>query len=111
MALADLLAGELFGGVPSRDEGVDVGTPFAIVDAVEDAGEVGGAGAEGAVEAEAVLGSLNLAGVGRADGAEMVGESNAALDVADAAEELEAAGMEEGGVERGVGEGGRREQA
>ena len=111
LGLADALAGEVVAGVAGGKVRVDVGAPFAVVDAVEDAGEHMGAVAQGAIEAEAVLGRLDLARVGRADGVEGVGEGDAGLDVADPAVEFQAAGVVEGRVERGVGERGTGEES
>src|SRR6185312_868982 len=101
---ADSLARQVVFGVMGGKQRVDIGTPLAVIDAVENAGKRSGAGAQGAVQTEAVFGGLDLPGVRRADGAQGVGKRNTALDVADAAEELQAVGTVEGGVERSVGE-------
>ena len=69
---------------------VGLRAPLAVIHAVQDAVSTSGARAQRAVQAEAVFRRLDLARVGGADGVERVGERDAALDVADPAEELQA---------------------
>ena len=104
MRLADALAREIAGRIALRNQLVYVGTPFAVVDPVQDAGQHTRAGPQGAIEPEAVLRSLDLAGVSGAHSIERVGECDTAFDVADAAEEFQAAGVKERWIERGVGQ-------
>src|ERR1039457_5206608 len=84
--------------------------PLAVVDAVENAGEHRGAGAQRSIQTENILRRLNLAGIGGADGTERVGKLDAALDVADIAEELHAAGPVDAGIERQRGQYGLGKQ-
>src|SRR5208282_686361 len=62
------------------DERVGFGAPDGIVHAIEDADEAIGAGADDAFEAEAVFGGLNFLCVAAADGGEVIGENQAALE-------------------------------
>ena len=64
--LADLLAGRVGGRVGVGDVRVALRAPLAVVDAVRDAEEVVGAGAQQGIEAEAELGRADLARVGLA---------------------------------------------
>ena len=52
---------EIVHRIAGRDQGIGLGVPLAVIDAIEDAGEDIGAGAQSAIQAEAVLGSLDLA--------------------------------------------------
>src|SRR5699024_7359250 len=89
------VAGLLFkgiGGVVDGDGGIGFRIVFHGVDAVEDARERTGAGAEQAVQALAVVGGLYLLRVGGADGGDVVGKDDAALDERTHAVELKAVG-------------------
>ena len=74
------LPGEVLGGVVGGDVAVGGRVPLGVVDAIEDAVEVGGALAEDIVEAVAEFGSLDLLGVFAADGGEGVGVNDASLE-------------------------------
>ena len=74
------LPGEVLGGVVGGDVVVGGRVPLGVVDAIEDAVEVGGALAEDIVEAVAEFGSLDLLGVFAADGGEGVGVDDASLE-------------------------------
>ena len=52
---------------------------IAVIDAVENADEIGGALAQHAFEAEALLGGHDLFGVGRTHGGDLVGKEQARL--------------------------------
>ena len=75
--------------------------PRGGVDAVEDADEVGGAEAKHFVEAETAGGSLDLLGVGWADGGELRGVVEPGLHHVDSADAFEAVGTELGGRQMG----------
>ncbi len=77
--------------------------PEPRVDAVDDPAEVVATRPEQAVEAAAELGRLDLPGVGRADGAEHVGEDQAGLQEVEPAVELELPPVEQVPVEPGQG--------
>ena len=102
---------EVAGGVVGGEVAVGGGVPFGVIHTVKDAGEHIGAVTQAAIQAEAELRGLDLAGVGGADGVQGVGELYARLDVADAAEEFHTVGTVEGGVEADVGEGGAGEES
>ena len=68
--------------------------PDGVVDAVQDAGDDGGASAQQAVEPHAALRRADLGGIGRRDGGDAVGELQPGLQEADAAEILHAVDRE-----------------
>ena len=75
--------------VRPRDVPVRARVPLVVVDPVQDPHHVAGARAHDAVEAEAVLGPLDLEGVGRGHGVDQLREHGPALQVADRAVVLE----------------------
>jgi len=109
--LADALAGDIFRRVFGRDQRVAVGTPGRIVDAVEDAGEPIGACADNTFEAKTKLGGLNLLRVLAADGGQIVGENEAALEKIYVAEELDSGGLVNSGRNADAIESFAREDA
>ncbi len=84
------LAGQIAGVERRGQERIARRIPFVGVDAVQNADQVRGAGAQDAVEPEAERRRLNLLGVAPADGRDRPRVVDAALQEADAAVELEA---------------------
>src|SRR4029077_5160300 len=91
--LADLLAAQILCRVSRGDEFVAFGTPSGVIDTIQDTHQAVGAAAHHAVEPVAELSSLDLLGVLAADGSQVVGENQAALEEIDAAEKLDSRGM------------------
>src|ERR1700728_4432996 len=87
------------GGEVGGKIGVGVGTPFSVVDSVQDAAEFVITGAEEAVEAESVLGGLNFTRIGGADSGDGVGEDNSSFKEADHSVKLKAFRMIEHRIE------------
>src|SRR5579864_1995612 len=90
VARAGHLAGEVAGGVARRDVRVGRRVPGAVIDAVQDAGEIGRALAQHAFESAPKLRRLDLMRVLLAHGAEAVGEYQSALQQIHLAVELDA---------------------
>src|SRR5262245_50714603 len=77
--------------------------PFVDVDAVQNAPEGMTPRADDAIEPVAVLGALDLLGVGRTHGGEPIAEADRRLEKAEAIVELEPAGREVVPVETKTG--------
>ena len=94
----------VWAAVAGGQQRVGGGVPHRGVDAVDDAVQVGGARAEQAVQALAVLLAGDLLGVGGGDGGDGAGEAEARLQGADAAVELDAVDGEAFGREAEPGQ-------
>lgn len=71
---------EILGGVVGGEIAVGGGIPLAVVDAVENAVQVGGAPAQDGIEAPAEFRRLNLLGIFLAHRGELIGEDDAGFE-------------------------------
>src|ERR1700722_8191217 len=83
MALAFGLAAQIVGGKMGRNKRIGFGTPFRIIDSVQNAAELIVARPKQTVEAEAILGGLNFASVSGTYGGDGIGKNDAAFQEAD----------------------------
>src|ERR1022692_857915 len=82
--------------------------PLVVVDSVENAAQLRRPRAKETVQAEPEFGSLDFAGISRADGVDGIRPHNACLQEIEAAEKLQAFRMEQSGIETKVGNRGSR---